>query len=759
MTILYVNTGSSPNRGDGDSLRTSFNKINQNFAYLSTLTSTASVTNIYTTTNIYYTTSTDSISDLMTDGVLTVPGHIIPDADLTYDLGSTSSQWRSLYVGTSTIYLGGTALSVTPDGSLTVNGDTIQGGLPTITVPGEQGSTYKGLQVSYGMIHSNGSTNELNVNKMVIHKPAATTTTIDPTSSQDDFEVSGLSGSDVLAMFVLYGDVNGPKPVSTLQAFAEVAIDTVILSDGVEGQFNTVDDMKTAFYGNYQILSSAAGGLYQDFQFFNGTDWPENSISDGGVDQYDTANFISTNLATDIAYNGGNTVADGVAAFGTGSSYSFAYNTGTFALFATGTNVTLIRTSGNSGADGNSITEAGNIYGPDTAAATYDNAVTHINFVGDPYAGPIVSFTHSDNGDEVDILIPDDGEGAGVGITRSGNGNGIYNLYREEGWSNSVSPDGTLWNTDGWSDLTNVETRPYAPLYEAFGSGGLGNKIVGTECVMYLPDNGKYYAVKFDQWTQNNQGGGFAYTRRELDLSSLSEGIRFTDGTRLKSAEGIGRVKLSSPGSRRIEEVYGYKQVSLTPRVTSPSGTTTSVGSNEGSIWQFSIVANDELLGYYNGIVAYSIEVSLDQNTWLSAYIGGGGGGNLQIVLNNGLTLSVAAETTVYYRVSTGNEPVVWWDATDLPGGSSNFRGAIIKYHAYDNNAGTMVGTIYTVDDDGDENVSHAEVFSGGGDGDTIILWDQTQEGQLKARRTNGESTTIKIQWSATVFYGSEYWD
>jgi hypothetical protein len=102
---------------------------------------------------------------------------------------------------------------------------------------------------------------------------------------------------------------------------------------------------------------------------------------------------------------------------------------------------------------------------------------------------------------------------------------------------------------------------------------------------------------------------------------------------------------------------------------------------------------------------------------------------------------------------------VVWWDKNELPGGGSDFRGAIIKYHAYDRNAGTMVGTIHTVDDSGDENVTHTEVFSGGSDGDTLILWNQTQEGKLRARRTNGEGTTIKIQWSATVFYGSEFWD
>ena len=36
MTILYINTGTSPNSGDGDSLRSAFNKINANFQYLST---------------------------------------------------------------------------------------------------------------------------------------------------------------------------------------------------------------------------------------------------------------------------------------------------------------------------------------------------------------------------------------------------------------------------------------------------------------------------------------------------------------------------------------------------------------------------------------------------------------------------------------------------------------------------------------------------------------------------------------------------
>jgi len=61
--------------------------------------------------------------------------HILPALNLTYDLGTTSSQWRSLYVGTSTIYLGGTSLSVA-NGAITVNGNTVTGGTTSTLVSG-----------------------------------------------------------------------------------------------------------------------------------------------------------------------------------------------------------------------------------------------------------------------------------------------------------------------------------------------------------------------------------------------------------------------------------------------------------------------------------------------------------------------------------------------------------------------------------------------------------------------------------------------
>jgi hypothetical protein len=42
---------------------------------------------------------------------LTVTGHLVPSQDDTYDLGTATSRWRTLYVGANTIDLGGTLLS------------------------------------------------------------------------------------------------------------------------------------------------------------------------------------------------------------------------------------------------------------------------------------------------------------------------------------------------------------------------------------------------------------------------------------------------------------------------------------------------------------------------------------------------------------------------------------------------------------------------------------------------------------------------
>jgi len=371
-------------------------------------------------------------------------------------------------------------------------------------------------------------------------------------------------------------------------------------------------------------------------------------------------------------------------------------------------------------------------------------------------------FRKTDYGDEVDdVFIGVDDSTLQIGITR-GNNQGIYNPYTEEEWDEDVSPDGTEWNIDGWDDLTDVETRTYTTFYNAYGGQGIGQNILGSKAVMYVPSIDKYYAIQWLTWTQNNAGGGFSYTRREIDLDQLDEGVRFADGTVQKTAYVPTNVKLTAPGDRRIEEVYGYKSVSVTENILRNLTTTASRNSDDvARIWIDSTTTTiDEILTNTTaaGIIDNTtIEFSLDNTTWYVWSSGTWSDGNDRGygVTLNGDDLTYSQGDTVYFRYVGGGAPVVWWNKSELPGGSSDFRGAVIDYHAYTSDA-TIIGTIHIVDDDGEENITHTEVASGSSDSENDDLWLVTDEGEIKYRRLDGESSTLKIQWTAKVFYGSE---
>ena len=57
------------------------------------------------------------------ESAVKIGGDLVPDEDLTYNLGSPTKQWKHLYVDSHTIYMGGKALSLTNQG-LEVDGRT-----------------------------------------------------------------------------------------------------------------------------------------------------------------------------------------------------------------------------------------------------------------------------------------------------------------------------------------------------------------------------------------------------------------------------------------------------------------------------------------------------------------------------------------------------------------------------------------------------------------------------------------------------------
>lgn len=99
MTQQIINVGTA-DKGNGDPLRTAFVKINSNF-------------------NELYASLGADFENLETS--------LIPSQDDTYNLGSTTKRWRSLYLGANTLYLDNIPLTV-EGGILKVNGVSINGG-------------------------------------------------------------------------------------------------------------------------------------------------------------------------------------------------------------------------------------------------------------------------------------------------------------------------------------------------------------------------------------------------------------------------------------------------------------------------------------------------------------------------------------------------------------------------------------------------------------------------------------------------------
>jgi hypothetical protein len=82
----------------------------------------------------------------------TVTGHLVPETDVTYDLGATGYRFRDLYISGTTIYMGNSRMSTDDQGNFIFSGPT---GGTTIIGPSGQGSI--GGTVTSPLIFDGGS--------------------------------------------------------------------------------------------------------------------------------------------------------------------------------------------------------------------------------------------------------------------------------------------------------------------------------------------------------------------------------------------------------------------------------------------------------------------------------------------------------------------------------------------------------------------------------------------------------------------------
>ncbi len=159
----------------------------------------------------------------------------------------------------------------------------------------------------------------------------------------------------------------------------------------------------------------------------------------------------------------------------------------------------------------------------------------------------------------------------------------------------------------GWNDLSTVSTRTYDTFYNSVDGGQLGNKVLGKEFIMFVTSTSQYFKIKFTQWTQgvnnNSYGGGFQYTREEIDSNGNSLGpvITFT-----KTNYG-NEVDVIVPGIIEITRgnqggIYNVVSEGNWNSNLSPSGTTWNsvyTEPNNGKRFGYNKIGN----GFYNNVI------------------------------------------------------------------------------------------------------------------------------------------------------------
>jgi hypothetical protein len=81
-------------------------------------------TGAISTTQTLTTAGSPTFAGLTLTGGMGITGHILPAANITYDLGSASYQWRDIYVGPGSLYVNGSKVLEDVSGTITFSADT-----------------------------------------------------------------------------------------------------------------------------------------------------------------------------------------------------------------------------------------------------------------------------------------------------------------------------------------------------------------------------------------------------------------------------------------------------------------------------------------------------------------------------------------------------------------------------------------------------------------------------------------------------------
>lgn len=229
----------------------------------------------------------------ITDGTA-VFGNLIPSANITYSLGNITHQWKDLWVSNTTIYVGGTPISIV-DGDLTVNGNVfspaaagLSNGTTSVSVDGANGNVVANIG---GTIVANITATEtwfggnVSVSKITLQHPVLGTIGSLGSTTSSPYTVQLLGG--IGTELVIASGTNTNLPNIHMHSIYGVTVNSGGLSNASnlyvqQGNIvanidnSTVLDINTlvsSFSGN---LSAATFIGNVDFTMANVTHWTSN---------------------------------------------------------------------------------------------------------------------------------------------------------------------------------------------------------------------------------------------------------------------------------------------------------------------------------------------------------------------------------------------------------------------------------------------------------------------------------------------------
>ena len=145
MARQNINLGTDPNDGEGDNLRTAFDKVNDNF--IEVYTAGPAGSNIVISGNVISSNVTNANIELSPNGTgkVVIKNDLIPDANNTRYIGSSTSTIRGAFIGSAGIVSSG-PIRVPRYANSTVRDETIttaEAGMIILT-----GNTFQGYNGS-----------------------------------------------------------------------------------------------------------------------------------------------------------------------------------------------------------------------------------------------------------------------------------------------------------------------------------------------------------------------------------------------------------------------------------------------------------------------------------------------------------------------------------------------------------------------------------------------------------------------------------